>query len=105
MPRIRIARAGWSLPKEHQVHFPLDGSHLSRYAAVFDGVEINSSFYRHHRPETYARWSSSVPETFRFAVKVHRAITHDTCLRLPPLLMTQLPHNAHAGRCDSVCPA
>ena len=44
---------------------------------MFSGVEINSSFYRQHRRGTYARWAASVPESFRFAVKVPRAITHD----------------------------
>ena len=83
---IRIGRAGWSLPGMHKPHFPEEGSHLARYAEVFNGVEINSSFYRHHRERTYARWAESVPEHFRFAVKVSKEITHETRLRLPPLL-------------------
>jgi uncharacterized protein YecE (DUF72 family) len=44
-------------------------------------VEINSSFYRHHRAQTYARWADSVPKDFRFAVKAPRAFTHDGALR------------------------
>lgn len=72
--------AGWSLPKTCADAFPVEGSHLARYAAVFPAVEINSSFYRPHKPETYARWADSVPERFRFAVKVPRAITHDARL-------------------------
>jgi uncharacterized protein YecE (DUF72 family) len=39
-------------------------------------VEINSSFYRPHRPTTYARWAASVPDEFRFALKVPKEITH-----------------------------
>lgn len=39
-------------------------------------MEINSSFYRPHRPETYARWADAVPDDFRFAAKVPREITH-----------------------------
>ncbi|WP_293988347.1 DUF72 domain-containing protein [Sphingomonas sp.] len=53
------------------------GSALERYATRFDAVEINSSFYRPHKPETYARWAASVPEGFRFAVKLPKAITHE----------------------------
>jgi uncharacterized protein YecE (DUF72 family) len=49
---------------------------LERYAACFDGVEINSTFYRSHRASTYARWVASTPPHFRFAVKLPRAITH-----------------------------
>jgi len=56
--------------------FPAAGTHLERYAAAFPAVEINSSFYRPHRPATYARWAASVPAEFRFAVKVPREITH-----------------------------
>lgn len=77
---LRIGTAGWSLPRAWQEAFPADGSHLQRYAAVFPGVEINSSFYRQHRRATYARWAASVSAGFRFAVKVPRAITHDQSL-------------------------
>lgn len=76
-----IGCAGWSLRAEHAAHFPAEGSHLERYAAVFPMVEINSSFYRPHQPKTYARWAESVPDAFRFAVKVPRSITHDAGLR------------------------
>jgi uncharacterized protein YecE (DUF72 family) len=73
---IRIGTAGWSLPKPHAAEFPSEGTHLQRYAQRFSGVEINSSFYRPHKPDTYARWAASVPPAFRFAVKVPREITH-----------------------------
>src|SRR5690242_14468228 len=72
-----IGTAGWSLPREEQPHFPAEGTHLQRYAAVLPAVEINSSFYRPHRESTYARWAASVPASFRFAVKIPRAITHE----------------------------
>ena len=71
-----IGCAGWSLPKTEQARFKTTGSHLERYASRFKAVEINSSFYRSHRPATYARWGDSVPTDFRFAVKIPKAITH-----------------------------
>ncbi|HSK80876.1 MAG TPA: DUF72 domain-containing protein [Thermoanaerobaculia bacterium] len=71
-----VGCAGWSLPRSEQERFPGAGSHLERYAARFPAVEINSSFHRPHRPATYARWSASVPPSFRFSVKVPKAITH-----------------------------
>jgi len=76
-----IGCAGWSLHKDAAAAFPEEGSHLERYAQVFPAVEINSSFYRPHKPETYARWAASVPEAFRFSVKLPRAITHEARLR------------------------
>lgn len=79
MQRVTIGIAGWGLPRADADLFPPPGagSQLTRYASVFDGVEINSSFYRPHRPETYARWAASVPAGFRFAVKLPRSITHE----------------------------
>lgn len=72
----RVGTAGWSLPKRHAAEFPMQGTHLGRYAQRFSAVEVNSSFYRPHKPATYARWAAGVPADFRFAVKVPREITH-----------------------------
>ena len=74
---LHIGCAGWALPKAEQPAFPTEGTHLQRYAGRFSAVEINSSFYRPHRPATYARWAASVPDDFRFAVKAPKAITHE----------------------------
>lgn len=49
---------------------------MQRYSSALGAVEINSSFYRPHLPLTYARWASSVPDAFRFCVKLPRLITH-----------------------------
>ena len=84
---LRIGTAGWVLPRAEHDAFPADGSHLERYAARFAGVEINSSFYRAHRRAVYQRWAASVPGTFRFAVKVPRAITHDQRLIAADVLL------------------
>jgi uncharacterized protein YecE (DUF72 family) len=69
--------AGWSIPKEHGDRSPEEGTHLARHAARFPAVEINSSFYKPHRPTTYARWASSAPAEFRFSVKVPKVATHE----------------------------
>ncbi len=74
---IRVGCAGWSVPREDAERFADAGSHLVRYATRFVAVEIDSSFYRPHRPATYARWAETTPEGFCFAVKVPRAVTHE----------------------------
>ncbi|WP_046869161.1 DUF72 domain-containing protein [Microvirga massiliensis] len=79
--RVRIGTAGWSIPKERSAPFRVRGSHLERYGAVFNAVEINSSFYRAHQTATYERWTASVPEDFRFAVKIPKANTHERRLK------------------------
>ena len=73
---LYIGCAGWNVPTAHAAHFPNSGTHLERYAVRFSAVEINSSFYRPHRPATYAKWAACVPAAFRFAVKVPKTITH-----------------------------
>ena len=73
---FRIGVAGWSIHRAAAPLFPAEGSHLERYAAVFDAVEINSSFYREHRVTTWERWGRSVPAGFRFSAKVPKVMTH-----------------------------
>lgn len=75
-PPIRLGCAGWSLPRQYGAEFADQGTHLQRYASVLSAVEINSSFYRPHRPQTYQRWAQSVPPGFRFSVKMPKTITH-----------------------------
>lgn len=77
----RIGCAGWAIPRDARDAFPQQGSHLECYAQVLGMVEINTSFYRPHRPQTYVRWGASVPDGFRFSVKLPRTISHDARLR------------------------
>lgn len=76
-----VGTAGWGIAGRHAGHFPAAGSHLERYAARLGCAEINSSFYRPHRRETYERWAASVPDGFRFSVKLPRTVTHEKRLR------------------------
>jgi uncharacterized protein YecE (DUF72 family) len=76
MADLRIGTAGWSIPRAAADAFPTDGTGLQRYAARLNAVEINSTFYRPHRPQTYERWAQSTPDGFRFAVKAPKAVTH-----------------------------
>jgi uncharacterized protein YecE (DUF72 family) len=78
--RIVIGTAGWSIGTREGDAFPGEGSALERYARIVPAVEINSSFHRSHRPATWARWAAAVPGTFRFAVKIPKAITHQAKL-------------------------
>lgn len=74
---IRIATAGWAIPRQVAHRFIAEGSGLQRYADRFEAVEINSTFYRPHRPATLERWAASVRRGFRFAVKAPKTITHE----------------------------
>lgn len=72
-----VGTAGWAIPRPAADAFGEGASNLARYATRFDGVEINSSFYRPHRRSTWERWRDSVPATFRFSVKVPKVISHE----------------------------
>ena len=77
---LMIGTAGWTVPRDVASHFPEERSALERYAARFRCAEINSSFHRSHRPETWARWAASVPADFRFAAKLAKTVTHQARL-------------------------
>lgn len=79
---IRVGTAGWAIPRACAGLFPPEGSALQRYAAELSCAEINSSFYRPHRPSTYARWAESTPDYFQFSVKLPKAISHGSGLVL-----------------------
>lgn len=78
---IRVGTAGWGNPREERDFRPPDRSHLEHYAACFNCVEINSSFYQLHHRQTYERWAASTGRNFRFCVKIPRIISHDSALR------------------------
>jgi uncharacterized protein YecE (DUF72 family) len=78
---VFVGTAGWSIPRACAEAFPADGSGLERYAARFNAVEINSTFYRSHRSTTFERWRAITPPGFRFSVKAPKAITHEAQLR------------------------
>jgi uncharacterized protein YecE (DUF72 family) len=83
---IRIGTSGWSYEHWRGVLYPERGptrDWLERYAAVFDTVEVNASFYRLPARETVRRWAEQVPRGFCFAVKASRYLTHVRRLREP----------------------
>lgn len=77
---IYVGTAGWNIPRAHRHRFPEDGTGLQRYAERLDAAEINTSFYRPHAPQIYARWAAAVPRGFRFAVKIPKVISHERAL-------------------------
>ncbi|MRW84915.1 DUF72 domain-containing protein [Pseudoduganella sp. FT26W] len=99
MTLTRLGCAGWSISREAAPSFDGAGSHLERYAAVLNAVEINSSFYRPHQPQTYARWAGSVPDDFRFSIKLPKTITHERRLKDIAALLDQFA--AEAGTLGS----
>jgi uncharacterized protein YecE (DUF72 family) len=54
---------------------------LRLYSKVFDLVEIDSTFYVIPSEDTIRSWRESVPDSFLFAAKFPRVITHENALR------------------------
>lgn len=80
----RIGVAGWSISKVLRSGESQAQSLLTQYGGRFNATEINSSFYRPHRFQTYQRWAASVPDNFRFSVKVPKLLTHERRLIAGP---------------------
>ena len=78
---IFIGTAAWSVPRLAEIASATAGSHLHRYSRLFNSAEINSSFYRSHSAQTYAKWAAATPRAFRFAVKIPQTITHECALK------------------------
>jgi uncharacterized protein YecE (DUF72 family) len=75
--KVYIGTAGWAIPPQSRDLFTGEGSNLEKYSRFLNAAEINSSFYRDHRPETYEKWAESVPSDFRFSVKLNKYFTRE----------------------------
>src|SRR3954454_17682740 len=56
---------------------------FEHYAATFDTVEINNTFYRLPEEGTFAAWAERAPLRFLYAVKASRFLTHMKKLKDP----------------------
>ncbi len=76
---IRIGTSGFSYAHWRGVFYPehlAEKRWLAFYAEEFDTVELNATFYRLPSEAAVSAWAQRVPETFLFAVKLSRYITH-----------------------------
>jgi len=81
---IRIGISGWTYPGWRGVFYPPGLAHRNELAFAsrqFNAIEVNGTFYRLQRPETFAEWYRATPDDFRFALKGSRFITHMKALK------------------------
>jgi uncharacterized protein YecE (DUF72 family) len=75
---VRIGCSGWIYPHWRGLFYP-ERLPVKRwfafYAEEFDTVEINNSFYRLPKAETFDAWREQAPPRFRYAVKANRFLT------------------------------
>lgn len=77
--RLRVGTSGWQYADWRGVLYPTglaQRAWLPAYAAEFDTVELNGSFYRLAKRETFEGWAAALPDGFTMAVKASRFLTH-----------------------------
>lgn len=75
---MRIGCSGWVYQHWRGLFYPADlpvKRWFEFYADEFDTVEINNSFYRLPKAETFDAWRKQAPDGFRYAVKAQRYVT------------------------------
>lgn len=77
--KFRIGTSGWNYKHWREIFYPPKtpvSRWLDFYAENFDTVEVNATFYRLPKPETFDNWHNKTPENFLLAVKASKYITH-----------------------------
>ncbi|HEY8377858.1 MAG TPA: DUF72 domain-containing protein [Nannocystis sp.] len=83
---IWIGTSGWQFRDWRGPFYPetLPQSRwLEFYAARFQTVEVNNTFYRLPAPEVFAAWRAATPADFRVVAKLSRFLSHMKRLRDP----------------------
>jgi uncharacterized protein YecE (DUF72 family) len=82
----RVGCSGWLYKDWRGTFYPStlpQRSWLPYYATRFDTVELNGTFYRLPEASKFTAWKRHVPDSFLFAVKGSRFLTHMKRLREP----------------------
>ena len=75
---MRIGCSGWNYRHWRGLFYPEKlpvKRWFAHYAETFDTVEINNSFYRLPKAETFDAWREQAPPGFCYAVKANRFLT------------------------------
>lgn len=82
--RVRVGISGWRYAGWRGDFYPrglAQRRELEYVGQRMTTAELNGSFYSLQRPSSYQRWRSEVPDSFVFAVKGSRYVTHMLRLR------------------------
>lgn len=76
---IRVGIGGWNYAPWRRTFYPkglVQKEELAYAAGRLTAIEINATFYRSQKPQTYAAWRAAVPDGFVFALKAPRYATN-----------------------------
>ncbi len=97
--RIRIGTSGFAYAHWKGDFYPADlptRRWFEHYAAHFDSVELNNTFYRLPNSQTFRNWRLRAPAGFCFAVKFSRYGSHVKRLMAPvPIIRRFLSQARH----------
>ncbi|MGE0664920.1 MAG: DUF72 domain-containing protein [Sphingomonadales bacterium] len=78
-PAIRVGIGGWTFEPWRGTFYPDGLTHkreLEYAAGKLTSIEVNGTFYRSQKPETFANWHDETPADFVFALKAPRFATN-----------------------------
>lgn len=76
---IRAGIGGWTFAPWEGTFYPSDlpkKRQLEYASRQLPTIEINGTYYRGQKPETFALWAATVPDGFIFSVKGNRFVTN-----------------------------
>lgn len=76
--RVRVGIGGWTYAPWRKTFYPKGLPHareLEYASRHVTAIEINGTFYRTQKPESFAKWRDETPDDFVFAVKAPRYAT------------------------------
>jgi uncharacterized protein YecE (DUF72 family) len=77
--RIRIGIGGWDYEPWRESFYPSDlpkKRELEYASRQVSAIEINGTYYRTQKPESFAKWYEQTPDDFIFSVKASRYSTN-----------------------------
>jgi uncharacterized protein YecE (DUF72 family) len=95
---VHVGTSGWSYDHWDGVLYTPGTAardRLAVYAATFDTVELNASFYRWPRDRTFAGWRRRLPPGFAMSVKAPRGLTHGKRLYSPEVWAERIAAGWH----------
>lgn len=85
-PQCRIGTSGYQYKHWRGDFYPAKmptKEWFAHYAATFDTVEINNTFYRLPEASVFQNWNAAAPPGFRYAIKFNRYASHRKKLKDP----------------------
>jgi uncharacterized protein YecE (DUF72 family) len=76
---IRIGVGGWTYEPWRGTFYPVAlprKQELAYAARQLTSIEIDGTYYRLHKPESFARWRDETPDHFVFSLKAPRFVTN-----------------------------